>query len=676
MFDKILIANRGEIACRVIASCRRLGIRSVAVYSDADAQALHVGLADEAVRIGPAKAADSYLCAARIVGAALASGAQAVHPGYGFLSENAAFAEAVEAAGLVFIGPPPAAIRAMGSKSAAKVRMAQAGVPVVPGYHGEDQSLERLTAEAIATGFPLLLKPSAGGGGKGMKVVTHAGELGAQIESARREAAASFGDEQLLIERYLERPRHIEIQIFADAHGRCVSLFERDCSLQRRHQKVIEEAPAPGLDPARRQAMGEAACTAALAIGYRGAGTVEFIAEHEEAGDGRFFFMEMNTRLQVEHPVTEMITGLDLVEWQLRVAAGEPLPLAQAQIPLHGHAIEARIYAEDPARDFLPASGRLVHLHWPAGDAHVRIDTGVRQGDAVTPHYDPLLAKLIVHDEDRPRALARLRRALADCRIVGVANNLRFLAALAAHPGYAAGAVHTGFIADQRATLLPAPATAPMRVLALATLGRLLKAARDAARRAAASAEPDSPWQHGDGWRLNEDNHQVLRYRDGDDGPVQAVIAHYRPGHWRLELPDGSTATVAGRLDDEDVVHAEIDGRRTRATLVRTGAQLHVLGLDGAWTLTLHDPLAQAMAGEAAGAGRLSAPMPGTVVAVRVAPGEAVEAGQVLLILEAMKMEHTLRAPRAGTVASIACTVGETVTEGTELLKLAGEEEG
>ena len=420
MFGSILIANRGEIACRVLRTARRLGLRSIAVYSDADERALHVELADEAVRIGRAPARESYLDIAAIIAAAQRSGAEAIHPGYGFLSENAEFAAACAQAGIVFVGPPAAAIRAMGSKIAAKRLMESAGVPLVPGYHGDDQDAAQLAAHAAAVGFPVLIKASAGGGGKGMRIVESAGEFRAALEGARREALKAFGDERVLLERYLRRPRHVEIQVFADQHGECIHLHERDCSIQRRHQKIIEEAPAPGLSPAMRERMGAAAVTAARAVGYEGAGTVEFIV-----ADGEFYFMEMNTRLQVEHPVTEMITGLDLVEWQIRVAAGEPLPLSQAAVRSSGHAVEARIYAEDPEREFLPSTGTIAHLRWPQAEPAVRIDSGIRQGDAVTVHYDPLLAKLIVHGHDRETAVRCLQHALRECEVVGVTTNLR-----------------------------------------------------------------------------------------------------------------------------------------------------------------------------------------------------------------------------------------------------------
>ncbi len=450
MFSRILIANRGEIACRVIRTARRMGIDTVAIYSEADEGAMHVAMADEARLIGPAPPRESYLNIDRVVAAARDSGAEAMHPGYGFLSENAEFAEACAAAGIVFIGPSPDAIRAMGSKAAAKALMEAHGVPVVPGYHGADQDDSLLLAEAEGIGFPVIIKASAGGGGRGMRVVADAGEFARALDGARREAKGAFGDDTMLIERYLERPRHIEVQIFGDSHGNIVHLFERDCSIQRRHQKIVEEAPAPGLTQERRLYIGEAAVAAARAVDYVGAGTVEFIAED---GAERFYFMEMNTRLQVEHPVTEAVTGLDLVEWQFRIAAGERLPLRQEEIALSGHAIEVRLYAENPARGFLPATGTLHRLHWPQGEA-IRVDTGVRPGDTVTPFYDPMIAKIIAHGSDRATARARLARALADTALLGVATNLGFLARIVADADFAAGAVDTGFIERRRAALL------------------------------------------------------------------------------------------------------------------------------------------------------------------------------------------------------------------------------
>ncbi|GEJ55988.1 acetyl-CoA carboxylase biotin carboxylase subunit [Anaeromyxobacter diazotrophicus] len=666
MFDKILIANRGEIACRVLRTARRLGVRTVAVYSDADAGAQHVAQADEAYRIGPAPARQSYLDADAILEAARRSGARAVHPGYGFLSENAAFAEACAAAGLVFIGPPAAAIRAMGSKSAAKRLMGEAGVPLVPGYHGEDQAPDRLAREAARIGWPVLVKASAGGGGKGMRAVSDAAAFQDALAGAKREALASFGDDRVLLERYLTRPRHVEIQVFADGHGHAVHLFERDCSIQRRHQKVLEEAPAPGLGPALREAMGRAALAAARAVGYVGAGTVEFLLD----ADGRFYFMEMNTRLQVEHPVTELVTGQDLVEWQLRVAAGEPLPLGQDELALNGHAIEARVYAEDPSREFLPSIGRLTHLRRPPEGPHVRVDTGVREGDEVTIHYDPMIAKLVVWDSDRAGAVRRLRAALAEYQVVGVTTNLSFLGAIAAHPAYAAAELDTGFIERHRAGLLGDAAPATDTVLALACLDVLLRRASAAAEAARASHDPHSPWHRTDGWRLNLDDHHAVTFVDG--GRHVRVVAHYRPQGLLLELPGGEVEVRGERSGEDDLV-ADVGGARIRATVVRSGDELVVMTHGRGHRLALHDP-DQAAERDVAG-GSLTAPMPGKVIAVLVEPGSAVKKGAPLLILEAMKMEHTVTSPRDGRVAEVHFAAGALVSEGAQLLALEPEPE-
>ncbi|MFZ5556671.1 MAG: acetyl/propionyl/methylcrotonyl-CoA carboxylase subunit alpha [Pseudomonadota bacterium] len=666
MLHKLLIANRGEIAVRIMRTARHLGIRTVAVYSDADRDAMHVELADEAHRIGPAPARESYLCAEAILEVARRCGAEAVHPGYGFLAENAAFAQACLDAGLVFVGPPPAAIRAMGSKGEAKRLMETALVPVIPGYFGRDQSTERFRAEADAIGYPVLVKAAHGGGGRGMRVVERAADLDAAVAAARREAQSAFGDGELLLERCLQRPRHVEVQVFADTHGNTVSLFERDCSVQRRHQKVIEEAPAPALPQSTRARLAHAAVSAARAIDYVGAGTVEFIVD----GEGAFWFMEMNTRLQVEHPVTEMITGLDLVEWQLRVAAGEPLPLTQDTIAAHGHAFEARIYAEDPRRDFLPSPGRIAHLRLPAESAHVRVDRGVREGDLVGAHYDPLIAKLVVWDENRPGALRRLQGALREIQVAGVATNVAFLGAAAAHPDFAAGGVDTGFVDRRRGDLLPEAAPAGDAVQACAALSELTRIDQAAARDAAASGDPHSPWHRRDGWRLNADNHHRLVFLD--DGRRVEVTAHYRRDGYLLELP---SATVSARADlepDGDLL-ADLDGVRRRATVVRSGAELTVIADGHCHRLTLVDPLAQAMAQEAPGGG-LAAPMPGTVTAVGVAPGTRVDRGTMLLTLEAMKMEHTIRAPAPGRVVRIHCAVGDTVAEGAQLVEFEAEE--
>jgi 3-methylcrotonyl-CoA carboxylase alpha subunit len=667
MFDTILIANRGEIACRIIRTARCLGIRCVAVYSDADASALHVALADEAYHIGPAPARESYLRPELILDIARRSGAQAVHPGYGFLSENAEFAEACLQAGVIFIGPPIAAIRAMGSKSAAKRIMADAGVPLVPGYHGEDQDSSLLRKETDRIGYPVLIKATAGGGGKGMRVVWDPTSFDDSLAAARREALSGFGDDRVLLERYLTRPRHVEIQIFADSHGNVVHLFERDCSIQRRHQKVLEEAPAPGMGQALRDNMGEAAVAAARAIGYVGAGTVEFLLDE----DGSFYFMEMNTRLQVEHPVTEMITGQDLVQWQLKVAAGEPLPCRQEQLSIGGHAIEARIYAEDPSRDFLPSIGELRHLRPPRESAHVRIDTGVRQGDSVSIYYDPMIAKLIVWDATRAGALRRLRSALAEYQVVGVTTNIEFLAAVAAQPAFAAGELDTGFIERHRDVLFPETVPASDRVLALASLNVLLRRSGEAEKAAGDSHDRWSPWNLTTGWQMNGDNHHVLTLRDGDS--AVCVTAHYRADGYLLDLP-GGRLQVSGKLDDDGNLLADLGGARVTATVVRHGNDLTIITNGRSHRLTLHDPLAHAGEQEVEG-GRLTAPMPGKIIALLVESGAVVEKGTPLVIMEAMKMEHTITAPRAGMVAEIHFAVGAVVNEGAELLAFAAAED-
>jgi 3-methylcrotonyl-CoA carboxylase alpha subunit len=659
MFSKILIANRGEIACRVIRTARRMGLRTVAVYSEADARALHVASADEAFCIGPAPAKESYLRGDAILAVAKQSGAQAIHPGYGFLSENEAFAEACESAGIVFIGPPAAAIRAMGSKSAAKAIMQKAKVPLVPGYHGDRQEPDFLQGQADKIGFPILIKASAGGGGKGMRIVERTGDFAAALDSCKREAASAFGDDKVLLERYLRRPRHIEIQVFADRHGHCVHLFERDCSVQRRHQKVLEEAPAPGLSAKRRADMGAAAVAAAKAIGYVGAGTVEFIADPS----GTFHFMEMNTRLQVEHPVTEMITGQDLVEWQIRVAAGEALPLAQDALGIDGHAVEARIYAEDPERDFLPATGTIEHFATPAPNRHVRIDTGVRSGDTISPHYDPMIAKLIVWGPDRAGALARMRAALGEFEIVGLTTNVAFLARLVASEAFANAELDTGLIERNHATLFPPAPAASDAVLALATLDELLRLESAAREHAVASSDPHSPWGDCDGWRLNEDNHHVFVFREGERR--SAVTVHYRRGLFEFELPHGRR-NVSGERSGE-MLRVWLDDRSVAARVVRNGRTIDIFQGAERHTLEIHDPgLHELDAG--GGGGGLAAPMPGKIVAVLVETGATVEKGTPLLILEAMKMEHTIKAPAGGTVKELLYGVGEQVEEGAELL--------
>ncbi len=666
MFDKILIANRGEIACRVARTARRLGIRTVAVYSDADAQSLHVEACDEAYRIGPPPPRESYLDSDAIIAVAKKAGAQAIHPGYGFLSENELFAAACARAGIVFIGPPPTAIAAMGSKSAAKRIMGAAKVPLVPGYHGDDQSPALLAAEAAKIGYPVLIKATAGGGGKGMKIVEEPGEFAAALASAQREAQSSFGDDRVLLEKYLSAPRHIEMQVFADTHGNAVYLFERDCSVQRRHQKVLEEAPAPGMKPAQRRAMGEAAVAAAKAIGYVGAGTVEFIAADTFARDGAFYFMEMNTRLQVEHPVTEMITGCDLVEWQLRVAAGEPLPKKQGELAIDGHAIEARIYAEDPDRGFLPSIGRLVHLALPPTGAEVRVDTGVRAGDEITPYYDPMIAKLIVHGEDRAAALRRLSDALAAYEIVGVATNVAFLGRVVAHEAFAIGQVDTGLIARNHAALFPPLPPLPDDALAAAALAEV--AAIVVARRAEAkrSSDPYSPWHAVDSWWPGSDGHAIeLAFGDGEDRRTVSVRGDGTP--WRLALPSGEiAATFAASGRRLDIVTG---GAEFHATVVPHGEERHVFYRGAHRKLVLADPLAHAGEEEPHG-GHLTAPMSGTVVAVLVKAGDKVARGAPLVILEAMKMEHTIAAPAAGVVALVNYRAGDRVSEGADVVAI------
>ncbi|MDH5287287.1 MAG: acetyl/propionyl/methylcrotonyl-CoA carboxylase subunit alpha [Betaproteobacteria bacterium] len=663
MFDKVLIANRGEIAVRVARTARRLGVRTVAVYSDADARALHVECCDEAFRIGPPAPRESYLDGARLVAVARACGAQAIHPGYGFLSENAEFARACADAGVAFIGPPPSAIAAMGSKSAAKTIMGKAGVPVVPGYHGEEQDAAFLAREAAKIGYPLLIKATAGGGGKGMKIVRAAGEFAAALASAQREAKAGFGDARVLLERYLDAPRHIEIQVFADAHGNVVHLNERDCSVQRRHQKVIEEAPAPGMTAERRRAMGEAAVAAARAIGYVGAGTVEFIAEQ----DGRFYFMEMNTRLQVEHPVTEMVTGLDLVEWQLRVASGDRLPLAQGGVALSGHAIEARLYAEDADRGFLPSIGRLAHWRMPADRAGVRVDSGFRAGDEVSPHYDPLLAKVIAWGEDREEARLRLIAALAECEVAGVATNAAFLERVLAHEAFASGKLDTGLIERHRDGLFPPPGPAPDAVLVAAAAAEALARREAGAGRARASADAHSPWDALDGWSpgFGAQGYEV-RFADGE--AEHRITVRDGGGALRIDLPSRSLDVAASRAADGALV-VVADGARTRASVAALGEERHVFAHGARRRLRLVDPLAHAGAAEAR-AGHLMAPMSGTIVAVLVQPGDRVPKGAPLVVVEAMKMEHTIAAPVDGVVTAVNYRVGDKVAEGADLVDL------
>jgi 3-methylcrotonyl-CoA carboxylase alpha subunit len=687
MFTKILIANRGEIACRIIKTAHRMGIRTVAVYSTADAGARHVRLADEAICIGAPPAKESYLLGDKIIAAAKATGAQAIHPGYGFLSENAEFALACAQSGIIFIGPPVAAIRAMGSKSEAKKLMEKAGVPLTPGYHGDNQDAAFLQQQAGQIGYPVLIKAAAGGGGKGMRVVQSAAEFADALASCKREAASSFGDEHVLLEKYLQRPRHIEVQVFGDSHGNCVYLFERDCSVQRRHQKVLEEAPAPGMTPARRAAMGKAAVDAARAVGYAGAGTVEFIVpegrsdiSHDvsqtDVPDGTFYFMEMNTRLQVEHPVTEMITGLDLVEWQLKVGAGETLPLAQEQISIRGHAIEARIYAEDPDKGFLPATGRLIHLAPPAETLNVRIDTGVEEGDEITPHYDPMIAKLIVWDDSethaREHACARMLQALADYRVAGVANNIRFLSRLVACPAFAHADLDTGLIERERDFLFPVAVIEPPPEAWLATaLAEVLREQQRATQLAAVHNDPYSPWHARDGWRIDGGARRELRLLCG--GVEKTITVIYRGRAMELAL-DAHHIDAMGVLGTDGQLSADLGGRRMNATVIPAAAQRHLFMDGSSLVFTLVDPLHQAGSAGATEGG-LTAPMPGKVIALLATVGESIAQGAPLLVLEAMKMEHVVTAPSAGKVKAFYYAAGEQVVDGAELVEFEAEPE-
>ena len=664
MFTKILIANRGEIACRVAATAKRLGIQTVAVYADADADAMHVKACDEAVHIGGSAPAQSYLQWQRILDAARATGAQAVHPGYGFLSENDAFATACAEAGLVFIGPKPASIRAMGLKAESKRLMANAGVPLVPGYHGENQDSAFLQEQADVIGYPVLIKASAGGGGKGMRVVSQAGDFAAALSSCQREAINSFANDAVLIEKYVQRPRHIEIQIFGDNHGNCVSLFERDCSVQRRHQKVLEEAPAPGMTAATRLAMGEAAVAAAKAVQYVGAGTVEFIVEQADDGAMSFYFMEMNTRLQVEHPVTEAVTGLDLVAWQLRVAAGEPLPKSQDQLQLNGHAIEARICAENPNQDFLPATGPLWHFSGPEAShfcftaGGVRLDTGVTQGDVVSPFYDSMLAKLIVWGADRDEALAKLDKALSEMQVVGVANNVAFLRDVVQSASFSQGDLDTDLIARERDNLFKTQTLSEDLAVA-GVMGMVLRQEVD--------AMGSNPWQAVDGWQVVGAPPRPFQLQGawGDEVRALDVVLYSTPQRVRIADTDHAFEWRAHPRG----VSVCLNGVWTDLSVVASAGQYHVFSRAGHAVLQRVDPLAgSAQAADALGG--LNTPMPGKLIRMDVAVGDTVAKGQVLAVMEAMKMEHSIASPRDGVVSEVFYAVGDQVAEGQALLTL------
>jgi 3-methylcrotonyl-CoA carboxylase alpha subunit len=648
MFNKILIANRGEIACRVIRTCQRMGIRTVAVFSEADANAMHVQQADEAFLIGGPRPVDSYLKGDAIIEISKKSGAEAIHPGYGFLSENEDFARTCEKAGIVFIGPTPEAIEKMGSKSAAKALMQTAKVPVVPGYHGGNQDAAFLAKQAEVVGYPLLIKAVAGGGGKGMRLVEQSGEFHAQLEAARREAKNAFGNDDVLIERFVQGPHHIEFQVFGDTHGNYVHLFERECSIQRRHQKILEETPSPFLDENMRKKMGDAAVAAARAIAYRGAGTIEFIVGE----DREFFFMEMNTRLQVEHPITEMITGEDLVEWQLRVAAGEPLPLMQNEIITGGHAIEVRICAENPRNDFLPETGTMHVFATPAigDDDDVRLDTGVRSGDEISVYYDPMIAKLITWGGDRDEAIRRMQAALAETEVIGVKTNLAFLQQLARHPAYIEGATDTAFIPGHRTTLLPADQHCPDEALIAAALFEL---AREEARAGS------DVWDSKVGWWLNRGAVRTLEFHTEDDTEIDVVKIETLSTHRRLTI-EGRGYDVKSVSVGSTSVRATINGHAHHTNVIAHGELFSILLMTSRHALKLVDPFHFELA-DTANEGRLTAMMPGRVVKLMAHAGEAVKKGQPLLIMEAMKMEHTIVSPREGVVERVAFKVGDMV---------------
>eukprot|EP01112_Ceratiomyxa_fruticulosa_P022703 TRINITY_DN8405_c0_g1_i1.p1 TRINITY_DN8405_c0_g1~~TRINITY_DN8405_c0_g1_i1.p1 ORF type:complete len:702 (-),score=169.60 TRINITY_DN8405_c0_g1_i1:141-2246(-) len=662
-FSKILIANRGEIACRVMRTAKSKGIKTVAVYSDADKQSLHVEMADEARLIGPPPAKESYLVAEKIIKVAKETGAEAIHPGYGFLSENAEFAELVEKSGLTFVGPPASAIRSMGSKSASKDIMIQAGVPTVPGYHGTDQTLEGLKKEADKIGYPVLIKAVLGGGGKGMKIVENPADLEENILSAIREAQSSFGDSRVLIEKYLRNPRHVEVQVFGDKHGNYVYLFERDCSVQRRHQKVIEEAPAPGLSTELREKLGSTAVAAARAVGYVGAGTVEFIMDT----DGTFYFMEMNTRLQVEHPITEMITGQDLVAWQLMVAAGHPLPLTQSQLKLNGHAFEARIYAENPQREFLPGTGKLELLRTPLPeDGHVRIETGVREGDEVSVYYDPMIAKLVVWDTDRVTALKRLERCLEQYHIVGLHTNVSFLKKLATHPAFIRGEVETGFIPKYRHELLDLGVTPSEQSLALTVLGILLQEKNSFSNQFTTKSDP---WLQSNGARLNHQKQRtvslLLDDGSGSDKPkeVKLEVTYLKDRSYEILLPSSNTKVrLEGKLKESGLFNAFVGDKFYPSVRIAQHKDTLNVFYDGT-SFTVGIPNTLGNLGGDKGHGSLLSPMPGKIIKVNVKKGDTVKKGQPLLIMEAMKMEHIIRSPTEGIVQSITYTVGEIVEE-------------
>lgn len=679
MFKKILIANRGEIACRVASTARQMGIATVAVYSDADRHAAHVKACDEAIYIGGSEPSQSYLRADAIIEAAKKTGAEAIHPGYGFLSENGRFVEACHQAGIKFIGPSAAAMEAMGSKSAAKALMEKAGVPLVPGYHGDNQDPDFLHQQADSIGYPVLIKASAGGGGKGMRIVNSSDEFIGMLESCKREAINSFSNDHVLIERYVTKPRHIEIQVFGDELGNYVYLFERDCSVQRRHQKVIEEAPAPGMTEERRRAMGEAAVNAARAVNYVGAGTVEFIAEQ----DGTFYFMEMNTRLQVEHPVTEMITGYDLVEWQLRIANNEAIPVQQEDLSINGHAIEVRIYAENPDNDFLPSIGLLSHLDFPSHlsfvNAPVRVDSGISQGDRISPFYDPMIAKLIVWGVDREQAIARMRQALLETHIIGLHTNVSFLYRLMTNSSFVSADLDTGLIEKNQASLFPPAQKLSIKALGYAAASYLAKHGLKNSRAAQNTATSYvDPWDSSDYWRSRQSAGTSITVAD-DSAQYLVTIKQRSTDDWILDV-DGTehelTWEVTSTANNQDnyEINLGLNGTLSKGKVVLNGEELYLYTQDGQTRLSIPDSLAHAGEGDDVGGGGLTAPMPGKVINIQVNVGDKVEQGQVLVVMEAMKMEHSITASTGGVVEEIFFAVGEQVTEGAELIQLNTDE--
>lgn len=670
--EKVLIANRGEIACRVMRTAKKMGVRSVAVYSEADRHSMHVAMADEAYHIGPAASQQSYLSMEKVLEVAKKSGSHAVHPGYGFLSENTEFAEACKQEGIIFIGPPSSAIRDMGIKSTSKHIMSAAGVPIIGGYHGEDQSNERLRAEAVQIGYPVMIKAVRGGGGKGMRIAFTDADFLEQLESARREARKSFNDDVMLVEKFVEDPRHVEVQVFGDQHGNAVYLFERDCSVQRRHQKIIEEAPGPGISPEVRRKLGEAAVKAAKAVNYVGAGTVEFIMDAQH----NFYFMEMNTRLQVEHPVSEMITGTDLVEWQLRVAAGERLPLLQEDLEVKGHSFEARIYAEDPTNDFLPGAGPLLHLSTPPADDSTRIETGVREGDEVSAHYDPMIAKLVVWGEDRSAALKKLHYCLRQYNIVGLNTNIDFLLSLSAHPEFEAGNVTTSFIPQHYLELFPTP-TAPSRAtVCQAALGLLLQERSRTQEFLQTSNDPFSPFGSSSGRRVNILMNRNMTLQLGDQ-KVDLVIIYNKDGTYTMKVDD-QVFHVTGEVETEggaSFLHCSVDGIKSRPKLVILDNTVHLFSMEGNAEVSVPVPKYLAGVTGSGAQGGAVAPMTGTIEKVMVKVGDQVALGDALMVMIAMKMEHTIRAPKAGVIKKVFFKEGSQANRHAALVEFEEEEE-